>query len=112
VISAGIISWKAFNNFNIDLCGKYIGDQFLDNTSNDNRKLDAYFINDLRLTYSLPVKNLKGIDFRVTLNNILDKKYISNGYTYSEFSGGTRYDYNNYFPQAGFNFMAGVAIKF
>lgn len=30
---------------------KYVGEQYLDNTSNSDRKLDAFFVNDFRINY-------------------------------------------------------------
>ena len=105
--SAGFIPIK---NFNFEISGKYIGKQFLDNTSNESRKLDAYLINDLHCSYKLPVKKIREIVFRLSVYNFLDKEYISNGYSYSGYSGGQRSDYNFYFPQAGINWLAGITI--
>ena len=108
---AAIISIVPINNFSIELTGKYVGKQYLDNTTNETRNLDPYFINDLHLSYVIHPKKIKEISFQFSLNNFLNRKYISNGYTYSGFRGGIRYDYNNYFPQAMVNFLGGVVVK-
>jgi iron complex outermembrane receptor protein len=45
-------------------------------------------------------------------NNVFDKKYEPNGYTFSYYYGGSLTTENYYFPMAGRNFMAGVNMKF
>jgi iron complex outermembrane receptor protein len=46
------------------------------------------------------------------LNNILNEKYESNAWVYSYMLGEERQKADGYFPQAGFNFIVGVDIKF
>jgi iron complex outermembrane receptor protein len=46
---------------------------------------------------------LKSIVFTGLVNNVFDKKYVSNGYMY-----GDPY----YYPQAGINFLLGATLKF
>ncbi|WP_460634240.1 TonB-dependent receptor [Larkinella harenae] len=96
----------------IGLLSKYVGKQYMDNTSNENRKLDAYFVNDLRFIYTIQPKGMNEIAFSLLLNNFLGELYESNGYTYSYLSEGQIVTENFYYPQAGRNFLAGVRIKF
>lgn len=112
VISGSILSYKPVKNLELSLLSKYVGQQFLDNTSNLQRSLNAYFINDARLIYSVEPKFLKGIDFSLLVNNLFNVEYESNGYTYGYFGGGVAYRENFYYPQAGTNFMASVALRF
>ncbi len=111
VIAAAVISYQ-MKNLNVELTGKYVGRQFLDNTESNDRMLKAYLINDLKLYYKVKVQRLKEFSLSFSLNNILNVDYISNGNTYSTFNEGRRSDYNNYFPQAKRNFLAGVSVKF
>lgn len=97
--------------FEIDLLGRYIGKQYLDNTSNDARSIDPYGLCDVRLRYSIKTKAIPEIGLNLMLNNIFDKKYVSNGYTFSYISGGELNTVNYYYPQAGFNFLLGVSLK-
>ena len=46
IIAGSILSWEPFKSFGISLYSKYVGKQFIDNTSSDERKLDPYFVND------------------------------------------------------------------
>jgi iron complex outermembrane receptor protein len=48
----------------------------------------------------------------VLVNNLLDVNYEPNGYTFSGITGGRRYDFNYYYPQAGTNILANLILKF
>jgi len=111
-VAGSNISWAAFRNFKASFISKYVGKQFIDNTSNDARSLDEYFVNDLKFFYTVKPNFMKSIDFFVSLNNIFAEKYESNAWVYPYYYGGEYGEYNGYFPQAEFNFMAGVSLKF
>ena len=82
-------------------------------------KLEAYFINDLNATYTLKTnKVFESITFSALVNNILDEKYISNGYfysyddTWSSPNQITTIDGAGYYPQATRNFLVGLTLAF
>lgn len=110
-IAAASIEYSIYKGMKIWLQTKYVGEQFLDNTSNSNRKLDAYTTLDGRLSYTFYPKKMKEISINFLVNNILDKKYSSNGYTFSYVFGDLITE-NFYYPQAGTNFLVGASIKF
>ncbi|MDN3668914.1 TonB-dependent receptor [Echinicola jeungdonensis] len=118
IVGSATIDFKPVDNLEISLLNKYVGDQYLDNTENENRKLDAYITNDLRLSYTLRPRFVKALEFNVKVNNLLDQEYEPNGYTFSYYvpgeSEGSRQlvTENYYYPMAGINFMAGVNVKF
>jgi iron complex outermembrane receptor protein len=97
-------------NLLISLETKYVGDQYLDNTQNEGRKLDAFLVNKLRFNYELNPKFAKKVDFTLSVNNLLDAKYSANGYTYSYIFGETITE-NFLYPQAGIHFLLGMNIK-
>jgi len=97
-------------NSEISLISKYVGKQYMDNTSKDSRSLDAYFVQNMKLSYTLEKKFFNSATFFVQLNNIFNKKYVANGYTFSYVSGGLTTE-NYFFPMAPFNFMAGLNIS-
>jgi iron complex outermembrane recepter protein len=88
----------------LSLLSKYVSSQYLDNTENTDRQLEAYFVNDLRMSYEFSTKPLKAVVLSLLVNNVFNIEYSSNGYVY----GSTPY----LFPQAGTNFMAMVSLKF
>ena len=110
-VGSSTISFKPSRNTEIALLSKYVSDQFLDNTSNQNRKLDAFFVNDVRLHYDLNLRGIKNISLGLQVNNVFNELYSSNGYTFSYIAGGLTTQ-NYYYPQAETNFMASLNIRF
>lgn len=112
VVGSGNLELIPVRNTSIALIGKYVGRQYLDNTTNKSRSLNAYYLQDIRLSYVIENKILKETNLIVQLNNVLNKKYEPNGYSYSYLYAGNITTENFYFPMAGFNFMIGVNLKF
>lgn len=112
VISAASLTYKTKKGFAATITEKYVGEQFLDNTGNDSRMLDAYAVTNLRLSYTFKPKAFKEITAAVLVNNLLNTEYASNGYTYGYIYGGTYSAYNFYYPQAGINVLGMVTMKF
>ncbi|MFY0254890.1 TonB-dependent receptor [Chitinophaga sp. 30R24] len=105
---------KPVRNLNIDLLGKYVSRQYMDNTSNVSGSLDPYFVSNLRLNYEVPQHLFRELGLQFMLNNIFNKKYAPNGSTYPSFDlANNRVAYDNYYyPMAGTNFFAGITIGF
>jgi iron complex outermembrane recepter protein len=99
-----------FKNAAINLLGKYISRQYLDNTSNTARSLNSYYVQDARVSYSVPNKLFKGLNIIFQVNNLFNKKYEANGYTFSYLYEGKLTTENYYFPQANTNVMFAVNI--
>jgi iron complex outermembrane receptor protein len=89
---------------------KYTSKQFLDNTQNKNRILDAYFINDINAHWTIMNQSKFNMLLQVYANNILDVKYAPNGYTYSYISDRSVITSNNYYPMAGRNYWVSLKI--
>lgn len=111
VVGGGSINFIPVKNGALSLLNKYVSKQYLDNTSNDIRVLNAFFTQDLRASYSIKKKWLKELAVIAQVNNLWGTKYEPNGYTYSYFAGGVTTTENFYFPMAGRNFMIGVNLK-
>ncbi len=112
VIGGSRLTYSPFDGFETTLLSKYVGQQYLDNTGNEDRSLDAYFVNDLRLSYDFNMASVKNVNVSLLINNILDVEYSSNGYTFG-YAGGDFVVRENYFyPQAGRNFLAALNIRF
>jgi iron complex outermembrane recepter protein len=111
VIGGAAINILPFKNAEINLSGKHVGKQYLDNTQNNNRSLQAYYTQDARLSYQL--KNLIFNEWNLILqvNNIFNRKYEPNGYTYPYIYGSELINDNYYYPMAGTNFMIAVNMK-
>ena len=113
VVSASDISYSPLDGLTFQLLTKYVGKQFLDNTSNDDRAIDAYLTNDIRLSYDFAVGDVKNIGVSLLVNNVLNEEYSSNGYTWGYYYGNDQlYQQNNYYPQAGRNFLLALSLRF
>ena len=105
LIAANSIIYKPVNQVQIVWLQKYVGSQFMNNIESSVAKLDAYFVNDLNISYEIKPKTIfKTIELNALINNIFNQKYVSNGYMWDI--------YPYYYPQAGTNFLAGVTFKF
>jgi iron complex outermembrane receptor protein len=101
-----------FKNFETNFSSRYVSSQFLDNTSNSYRILKAFLVNDLRTSYSWSSKRIKEVLLIGQINNIFNRKYEPNGYTFSYIYGGSLITENYYFPMANRNFMLTLNLKF
>lgn len=119
VIVGNALTYTPINNLYVSWLSKYVGEQFMGNTDSDASKLDAYFTNDLNISYEIPLKKwFKSISFNILANNIFNVKYISNGYYYTydddwSVPGSiSTIEGAGYYPQAQFNILGGISLKF
>ncbi|WP_235985835.1 TonB-dependent receptor [Mucilaginibacter segetis] len=126
-IASSTVSYSPIKGGEIAFISKYVGKQYLDNTSNTNpteypvvgnssfivnRQLDAYFVNNIRMRYDFSIKGIKKIGLGLLINNIFSQEYEANGASYPDIEGGQVVNYNYYFPQATRNFLASVTLSF
>jgi iron complex outermembrane receptor protein len=111
LIAAAGIMYEPIKNLELSLLSKYVGQQFLDNTSNSNKKLDAYFFTNLAISYTLKHWGLRELKIGILTNNIFNELYENNGYTFGYISGGKQITENYYYPQAGRNFLVRLTLK-
>ncbi len=112
VIVNSQINFNPVNDLSISLLSNYVSDQYIDNTSNANRKLDAWFVNNLKVDYSFDCKFFDEVKLHLMVNNLFNTEYESNAWVYSYIYGNERYKMDGYFPQAGTHFFAGIDFKF
>jgi iron complex outermembrane receptor protein len=105
VIAGNRFIYKPFESVQISLLQKFVGEQYMNNIESPEAKLASYFVNDINIGYEIKPKSVfKSILVTALINNVLDKKYVSNGYMWDV--------YPYYYPQAGINFLAGLTLKF
>jgi iron complex outermembrane receptor protein len=112
VIGGSKITFEPVKGLKASLMSKYVGKQYIDNSSTEEYTLDPYFVNDLQISYAIQTDFIKEVSLNLLLNNILNAEYESNAWIYKYHFGGTEYRMDGYFPQAGFNFIAGVTLGF
>ena len=109
------------------LVSKYVGEQYLDNTSSEYGKLEDYFVHDFRASYTVKTKLFKEVVISSWVRNLLNQNYISNAWIY-RFQAGSyatsdpyvntenqnegKYNMIGAYNQAGINFFVGLKLKF
>ncbi len=104
--------WKVNKFLSFILNSKYVGKQYLDNTSNEKRVLKDFLINDFKIQTNLTNNVFNNLFFKIEINNIFNMKYSSNGYTFGYY-GGMDYEVreNYFYPQATRNIMFSISIE-
>ena len=112
IVGGSTIIFIPFKSFRAEFLSKYVGKQYIDNTSSEERKLSPYFVNNLTFNYNFSPKVFQAIDISLMVNNLFNVKYESNAWVY-------RYIYENqpevmdgYFPQAGISYLLSVNFRF
>lgn len=120
LIAANAVVYQPIKELQLSLLSKYVGEQFMGNTENSESKLDSFFVNDFNITYTLNTNRIfDSIVFTGLVNNILNEKYVSNGYFGSfDFddpnspTGISTGFFSGFYPQATTNFLVGVSFNF
>jgi iron complex outermembrane receptor protein len=111
VVGGATLNFLPFKNAGFSLISKYVSKEYLDNSQHEDRKLNAYYVQHARIIYT--IKNVIGKEINLVMqaNNVFNKKYAPNGYTYSYFYGAQLVTENFLFPMAVTSFMFAVNIK-
>ena len=116
VVAASIIGIKVWSNdknsINFEHAAKFVGKQYLDNTSNDERSLPSYLVNDFVVRWS--PESERGLSVSLFANNIFNEMYSANGWTYSYLYGGVdaMVTENYVYPQAGRHGFINIEYRF
>lgn len=118
-IAGNRLTFMPKKNLQFSLLSKYVSEQFMGNIDAQSSKLDAYFVNDVNISYQIETNSVfKSIQFNALINNIFDLQYESNGYFYTfddDFTNPgsvSTVEGAGFYPQAGINFLLGVSLLF
>ena len=127
IIWSSIINFKMDERTDIDFISKYVGEQFIDNTSSDERMLNDYLVNNIRISYKWENKLFNSAKLTFQINNLFDLEYVSNAWVYRFVSEGydprgsdpyvnadsqRGFNMAGYFPEATRNYLLGLTIGF
>ncbi len=112
VIAAANFIFKPIKNLEISFLNKYVGKQYLDNTSDNERAIDDYLVTDLRVNYTIKTKLIQEINLIAVVYNLSNTKYETNGYNYSYYLDDKLIKANYLAPAAPTHFMLGLNLKF
>lgn len=112
ITANSVINYIPLPNLKLSLISNYVGKQYIDNSSSDLRSLDAYFVNNFKISYTIFPKFVDQIELHLLINNILNEEYETNAWVYSYILKGERFAMDGFFPQAGINFLMGINFRF
>ncbi len=127
LIFSSILNYKLMKTTSIDFISKYIGEQFIDNTSSKDRMINDYLVNHLRISYKWKSSIFKTAKLTLQINNLLNNKYVSNAWVYRFISDGwdpreadpyinsdseRGYNMAGDFPQATRNYLLELTLGF
>ncbi|MGN6415990.1 MAG: TonB-dependent receptor [Pseudobacter sp.] len=112
VTGGAVITILPVKDLEISLPAKYVGRQYLTNFSNKANSLEEFYVQDAKLAYTFRKLLFREATLAVQVNNVFNKMYTPNGYTYSYDDGTALQVVNNYFPMAGTNFLVALQVKF
>ena len=99
-------------DLNLSILNKYVGEQYIDNTGDEQNVIDAYHYMDMRLVYGLDDLLGKRVQITFLVRNVLDQWYETNAWSYRFAVEGSPILAQGFYPQAGRNFLAGIKISF
>ncbi len=103
-IQASYYPWKSFE---MNLASRYVSKQYMDNTGLDSRSIPAYHFHNLGMLWKKYLPVLKETVISISIQNLLNKRYYNNGYTYS-YIFNEQITENFVYPQAGRNLLIGI----
>ena len=113
VVSAMGITYQPTAALYVNLLGKYVSKQYMDNTSDDTKSIDAYFVTNLSAGYTFRETTLGTFNLQVFVNNLFNREYVANGWAATDrFEDGSSINYIGYYPQATRNYMARLTLSF
>lgn len=115
IIAGGGLRYEALRNnrwhdLELSLMSKYIGRQYIDNTSDEDNAIDAYTYSDFRIGYAWRPGFVRELRLTLLVQNAFDAMYEANAWSYRYIYGGSPALDQGFFPQAGRNFLLGVSV--
>lgn len=107
------IAHNSLKTTTLSINGKYVGRQYLDNTSSMDRSIPGYFVSNLALTHEFNVGGGR-LGIGGYINNLFNNMYYADGGASREMYEGSD-DITSYvwiYPQAPINFMLKVSYSF
>lgn len=99
--------YAPLRGFEVALASRYISKQYMDNTGLDSRSIPAYHYHNLRISWKKYLPVLKDTEISISVQNLLNRRFYSNGYTYS-YIFNEQITENFVYPQAGRNLLLGI----
>lgn len=113
MISSLSLTYQPVSSFYMNLLGKYVSKQYMDNTSDDVKSIDAYFVSNFSVGYTFKPSTFGTFQLQVFVNNLFNSEYEANGWASTDaFQDGSTINYIGYYPQAPRNYMVRLTLNF
>lgn len=115
VVGAAIATFTPVKNLKLQLIGKYVGSMYLDNTSRDIYKQNAYFLLNFKAGYTWNLRDNNKIEAQFIVNNILDNHYRLGAWCEDGYWGTAAADHYHvagWYQQPGINCMGRLVYSF
>ncbi len=103
---------RSEQHLDIALISKFVGKQFADNTENNERVIDPYLLNDIKLSYAIKCVSINELYISFITQNVLNQEYESNAWIYRYITDNVENQMVGYYPQAGRNWVLQLSIVF
>lgn len=105
---------RPFESTTFSISGKYIGEQYMDNSSSEAARVPAYYTMAFNASHKFKMKDNSQIELSLCIDNLLDSKYYSYGWIYTAkfLNGADDYIEQGIYPQAERNFMFRISYRF
>lgn len=111
VVGAAVATFEPWKNAKLQLIGKYVGAMYCDNTSREAVRQDAYFVANVKASYSWDLLRGGKLTAELLVNNIFNNMYRLSAWTADYAYEGVLYTERAYYQQPGTNIMARVSLK-
>ena len=113
-------SSESWNTVYLSVNGKYVGKQYYDNTSSDERSIPAYFVSALSAGYELPLERVghdersSSLAFSIHVQNLFNHMYYADAWLWRAYfqQEDAYYAETGIYPQAPASFMLKIAYRF
>ncbi|MBR1804449.1 MAG: TonB-dependent receptor [Muribaculaceae bacterium] len=119
VIANSVIA-LALKGFTAQFQSQYVSRQYLDNFQRKDDSIDGHFVSHLHLAYSFAMPHVKRITMGVSIYNLFNAKYETNGYSQTaalykdgnKDNGYTLVSDPRFYPMADLNVLAHISLLF
>lgn len=110
VIGAAIATFEPVKSLKLQLSGKYVGSQYLDNTQRECYKQNAYFLLNFKVGYTWKLKGSEEIEAQLVINNLLNRHYRIGAWA-GDYAWDGYYHSSGWYQQPGINALARIAVR-
>ena len=114
LIASGGFTVKPEANTDITITGKYVGKQYMDNSSLEVAKVPSYFTMSLDAAKTFVFRNNSKLRISLCVDNLLNRKYYSYGWIYRAVfdDGSDDYIEKGVYAQATIHFIGKIQFTF